>query len=95
MGTFNVDGVLRASAMSATTRRIGRIGTVARVLVGLGLLVLAFADPPSGLVWGLELYELVLGLGVLPAAMVAVGLLARRYSDGPLRFTGAAGIAAN
>jgi hypothetical protein len=94
MEAFNVGGVLSASTKS-TTRRIGTLGTVARVLVGLALLALAFADQPSGLIWRLELYELVLGLGVLPAVMVVIGLLARRYADGSLRFTGEAGIAAN
>jgi hypothetical protein len=76
-------------------RGIGPIGTAARVAGGLALLVLAFLDKPAGLIGGLEPYELVLGLVGLPAASVAVGLLARRYSDGPLRFTGGAGIAAN
>jgi len=40
------------------TRRIGRFGTVARVLVGVALLVLAFADQPHEWVWGVEPYEL-------------------------------------
>jgi hypothetical protein len=66
-----------------------------RVLVGGALLFLAFADQPPGLIWGLELHELVLGLGVLPAVMVVIGLLARRHANAPLRFTGAAWIAAN
>ena len=34
--------------------------------MGLALLVLAFADQPPGLIWGLELYELILGRGCLP-----------------------------
>jgi hypothetical protein len=78
-----------------TTRRIGRFGTVARVLVGLALFVLAFADQPHAWVWGVEPYELALGLGVFPAVMVGIGLLARRYSDGPLRLTTPAGTTAN
>ena len=47
------------------------------------------------MIGGLELYELLLGFVAFPAASTAIGLLARRYSDGPLRFTGGAGIAAN
>jgi hypothetical protein len=76
-------------------RRIGPIGTACRLAVGLALLVLAFADQPAGLIWGVELHELILGLIVLPAASVAIGLLALRYSPGGLRFTSPAGIAAN
>jgi hypothetical protein len=59
------------------------------------LLVLAFADQPPGLIWGLELYELILGLVVFPAVPLAAGLAAGRRDDGPLRSTGPAGIAAN
>lgn len=82
-------------AEPSAERGIGPIGTAARVVGGLALLVLAFLDRPAGLIGGLEPYELALGVVGLPAASVAVGLLARRYSDGPLRFTGGAGIAAN
>lgn len=81
--------------MGPEDRGIGPIGTAARVVGGLALLVLAFLDKPAGLIGGLELYELALGLAALPAASVAIGLLARRYADGPLRFTGGAGIGAN
>ena len=81
--------------MRSSKRRIGRIGTVVRVLVGAALLVLAFADQPHEWLWGVEPYELVLGLGVFPAVMVAIGLLAWRYVDGPLRFTSPAGTTAN
>jgi hypothetical protein len=77
------------------TRRIGTFGTVARVLVGVALLVLVFADQPHEWAWGVEPHELVLGLGVFPVVMVAIGLLARRYSDGPLRLTTTAGTTAN
>lgn len=77
------------------SRRIGVIGTATRALVGAALLALAFADLPGGLIWGLEISELVLGLAALPAVMVAIGLLARRYAAGPVRFDGPAGVAAN
>ena len=85
----------RSVSATNTTRRIGLLGTVARVLVGVALLVLAFLDQPHGWAWGVEPYELVLGLGVFPAVMVAIGLLARRYSDGPLRLTTPKGTTAN
>jgi hypothetical protein len=73
-------------------RRIGTIGTASRALGGLGLVYLALA---SGLSWGLAWHEAVLGLLAFPAATVAVGLAARRYADGPLRFTGQLGLALN
>jgi hypothetical protein len=78
-----------------TPRRIGPIGTGGRVVMGLALLALAIADNAGGLFGVLESHELVLGLVVFPAATVGAGLLARRYSHGPLRFTGPAGIAVN
>jgi hypothetical protein len=81
--------------VTSATREIGPVGTGARVAVGLVLLVLAFADQPPGLIWGLEPYELILGLVVLPAVPVTAGLVASRRHDGPLRSTGPAGIAAN
>lgn len=81
--------------LERTARRIGPIGTGARVAGGLVLLALAFLDKPDGLIAGLQLYELVLALVVFPAVTVVFGLLVRRYSRGPLRFTGLAGIVAN
>ena len=78
--------------MQKHMRRIGTIGTASRVLVGLGLLTLAFADGGS---WGLAWHEAVLGLVAFPAIMLAVGLAARRYAGGPVRFTGPLGLALN
>jgi hypothetical protein len=66
-------------------RRIGPVGTAVRVAGGLGLTYLAGAN---GLSWDLEWYEPVIGLAVLPAIMLAVGLVARRRKSGPLRLTG-------
>jgi hypothetical protein len=74
------------------TRRIGPIGTTTRLVGAAGLLYLASFDGAS---WGLEWYDLAVGLGVLPAAMVAFGLGARRYASGPVRLTGSAGTTAN
>jgi hypothetical protein len=78
--------------MLTKTRRIGSIGTTTRLLAAAGLLYLAFFDGTS---WGLEWYDAAVGLGVLPAAMIAFGLAARRYASGPVRFTGSAGTTAN
>src|ERR671918_3116276 len=79
--------------MTATrVRRIGTIGTTSRVLVGLGLLYLALAD---GLSWGLSWREAGLGLVGFPAAMVALGLAARRFAGRPIRFMGPLGLAVN
>jgi hypothetical protein len=76
--------------MAKTTRDIGPIGTAARVLVGLGLLYIA-GDGSVAPTWGIEPQDAVIGVIVLPALMVALGLLARRYARGPIRFTGHSG----
>jgi hypothetical protein len=78
--------------MHTTTRRIGPIGTTTRLLAAAGLLYLALFDGTS---WGLEWYDATVGLGVLPATMIAFGLAARRYASGPVRFTGSAGTTLN
>ena len=78
--------------MQMKNRRIGPIGTTTRLLVAAALLYLAFFDGAS---WGFEWYDAAVGLGVLPAAMIAFGLGARRYASGPARFTGSAGTTAN
>jgi hypothetical protein len=70
-----------------TERRIGPIGTVTRALAGLALVYLALSDG-GRLSWDFRWYEVVLGLGVLPAVMVLIGLAARSVADGPVRFTG-------
>jgi hypothetical protein len=68
------------------SRRIGPIGTASRALVGLGLLYLA--GGAGGLSWEIDWYDPVIGLVALPAIAVALGLGARRYATGPVRFTG-------
>lgn len=75
------------------TREIGPIGTAARALFGLGLLYLAGAV--DGLSWDVDWYDPLVGFVALPALAVALGLAARRYSDGPVRFTGPLGVALN
>lgn len=72
--------------------RIGPIGTATRLLVGLGLLYLALADGAS---WGLAWHEALLGLVAFPAVMLFFGLGARLFAEGPVRFDGPVGIAAN
>lgn len=79
--------------MTTSRREIGPLGTAARVLVGLGLLYLA--GGANGLTWGVLWYDALVGLVVLPAIAVALGLAARRYAGGPVRLTGAVGIALN
>jgi hypothetical protein len=72
---------------------MGPIGTAARVFTGLALLYIAGGATIAS--WGIEPQDAVIGLIVLPALMVALGLAARRYADGPIRFTGPLGIAVN
>jgi hypothetical protein len=78
--------------MQLKRRRIGPIGTTTRLVAAAGLLYLALFD---GTGWGLEWYDAAVGLAVLPAAVIAVGLAARRYASGPVRYTGSAGTTAN
>lgn len=77
-----------------TQRRIGPIGTMSRALAGLALLYLAVSDG-GRLSWDLRWYELALGLGVLPAVMLAIGLAVGRFADRPVRFTGPLALAVN
>jgi hypothetical protein len=62
-------------------------------LVGLGVLYLAGAA--EGLPWDVSWYDPIVGFVFLPAIMVGVGLAARRYAAGPLRFTGPLGTGLN
>jgi hypothetical protein len=78
--------------MQMKRRRIGPIGTASRLVAAAGLLYLALFD---GTGWGLEWYDAAVGLVLLPAAVIAFVLAARRYAGGPVRFTGSAGTTAN
>jgi hypothetical protein len=83
---------LGARSLLGTDRRIGRIGTASRVLVGLALLYVALADGGS---WGLAWHEALLGLVAFPAVMVGLGLGARFLGLDAVRFDGPVGIATN
>jgi hypothetical protein len=78
--------------MELKTRRIGPIGTTTRLVAAAGLFYLALFD---GAGWGLEWYDAVVGLAVLPVAVIAFGLGARWYASGFMRFTDSAGTTAN
>jgi hypothetical protein len=80
-------------AMHNHTHSIGVIGTASRALGGLALLYLA--DPDGSSSWQLGRHEAFLGLVVFPAIMLGVGLVARRYARGPVRFTGPLELALN
>jgi hypothetical protein len=79
--------------MARRTRDIGPVGTAARVLVALALLYIAGGASRDS--WGIEWDDAIIGLVALPALMVAVGLVARRYARGPIRFMGPLGIGVN
>jgi hypothetical protein len=72
------------------TPEIGPVGTTARVLVGLAMLYIA-----SGSTIPFEPEDAAIGLIALPALVIALGLVARRYANGPIRLTRPLGIAIN
>jgi hypothetical protein len=76
-----------------TRRRLGPLGTAARIPVALGLVYIAGAA--DGLPWDVSWYDPLLGLIALPALTVVLGLIARRRAAGPIRFTGPLGHAVN
>jgi hypothetical protein len=79
--------------MMTRTRDIGPIGTAARVLIALVLLYIAGGASLDS--WGIEWEDAIVGLVALPALVVALGLAARRYARGPIRFMGPLGVALN
>ena len=79
--------------MNTAERRIGRAGTISRVIVALGLLYLALTH--GGLSWRLTWYDAVLGLIVFPAVMVVTGVAASRLGGQAIHFTGPLGVAVN
>ena len=66
-----------------TERAIGPIGTAARVLVGAGLLLLAFLGP-----WELWWWPAVVGLVGVPVAVLGLQALRLRLTRDPLCSTG-------
>jgi len=70
------------------TRRIGPIGTTTRLIAAAALLYLALFNGTS---WGLQWYDALLGLVLLPGLMLTIALVARHRGTGPIRFTGATG----
>jgi hypothetical protein len=78
--------------MAQPARRIGPIGTTARLIAAAALVYLACFDGTS---WRLSRSDALLGLIVLPGLMLALALTARRLDTGPIRFAGPAGVALN
>jgi hypothetical protein len=79
--------------MARKSREIGPVGTAARIVTALALLYIVGGSTIAS--WGIDRHDAVIGLVALPALMVALGLVARRYANGPIRFTGPLGIALN
>jgi hypothetical protein len=74
-------------------REIGPVGTAARILTALALFFIAGGATFSS--WAIDLDEVLIGLGALPAVVVALGLVAQRFAPDPIRLTGPLGIALN
>ena len=74
-------------------RDLGPLATAARVAVGLGLIYFVGAADGGG--WDVGADDLVIGLVALPVITVVLGLIARRYATGPIRFTGLVGHTVN
>ena len=80
--------------MSAQKRRIGLVGTLARIAVGFAFLYLAlteFGNPK----WDLEWYSAPLGLLVFPAALLLFQAVRLRFTSDRLNATGALGFGLN
>ncbi|HEX5403774.1 MAG TPA: hypothetical protein VFX16_15915 [Pseudonocardiaceae bacterium] len=76
---------------TTSRRRIGSVGTMARVVVGLGLLVYVAVYEQAG--WRLVLTSWLLGLVGLPALAVAVQWWRARRAPARLDMTGPTGYA--
>lgn len=96
LGLFRIWGLLavetdphRRHVVSTrlTDRRIGPVGTIARVCVGLVLLAAAVST-------GIELSDVLVGLVVLPVSVIAV-LWLRGLKAPPLRLFGPVGYTVN
>ncbi len=85
---------MTSSTSANRERAIGIVGTAGRVVLGLGLLYLAFTDggKPE---WGLQWQGPVLGLIAFPVVMFLGQALRLRYTTSPLNATGPIGFAVN
>ncbi len=85
---------MTSSTSANRERAIGLVGTAGRVVLGLGLLYLAFTDggKPE---WGLQWQGPVLGLVAFPAALLAFQALRLRFTKVTLNATGPIGFAVN
>jgi hypothetical protein len=79
--------------MARTSREIGPVGTAARSVTALALLYIIGGSTIAS--WSIDLHDAVIGLIALPALMIGLGLIARRFAEGPIRFTGPLGIGLN
>jgi len=83
-----------SSASMNRKRAIGLVGTAGRVVLGLGLLYLAFTDggKPE---WGLQWQGPLLGLIAFPAILMLGQALRLRFTTATLNATGPIGFAVN
>ena len=83
-----------SSGSTNRKRAIGVAGTTGRVVLGLGLLYLAFTDggKPE---WGLQWQGPLLGLVAFPVAVLAFQALRLRFTTATLNATGPIGFAVN
>ena len=81
--------------MIENARAIGPIGTASRVLVGFGLLYFALSSESRGLAWGIEWWQVLLGLVGLPGLLLLGQAVRLRYTKAPLRETSHLGFCLN
>ena len=81
------------SATTTGTRRIGSVGTSARVIVGLALLTYVAVDEHAG--WRLVVASWLLGSVGLPALAVAAQRWRAHRTPAPLQLTGPRGYGVN
>ncbi len=85
---------MHSSTSTNRERAIGIMGTVARVIVGLGFLYLAVTDGGK-LEWELPWQGPVLGLVVFPAALLVFQAVRLRFTNETLNATGGLGFCLN
>lgn len=80
--------------MTTEKRRIGLVGTLARIAVGIAFIYFAlteFGDPK----WDLDWYAVPLGLVVFPAALLLFQTVRLRFTNQTLNATGVLGFCLN